>query len=510
MLRRFLIVVLIFIFGLSLSACDIFGEAVGEEIDRITGAREQLTRGEVNDRGSRETGRKARPPATNIQANYPFTLEFWEAWADREMPRNQTRRLMVEDFDYMIEILHDNFPYFAMAERRFDISIEELIWNTRTVLAGPNYNLIDSYDFWWVVWNYFTRPLQSIGHLHIQDPDVIHLTLANVYRGPMDWFGEFLYMGDREFTYWGEIFRDIVRSERAQQFYGYIELDLGNYEEDMIEPDNITTAIIADGVAYISVAQFMHYNIEYDKEIVFAFYEQIADFEHLIIDLRGNPGGFMRHFVRIFMMPNIAEDVVVQIPTMFMGNHYNMQWVQADFDDAYFFGDGYIMQVWDAQEYIGAGSFPYINPDDLGNFDYLLYYATTIPATGEVMFGGKIWILLDEYSASASEYSALFARAANFGTLVGAPTRGVTGGGMAGFFALPNSGLIVRHDIGYFIDEYGRAIDEFGVMPDIFNFDGMDALETVLSIIGVEYEIYAPEVNGEEQDTNPIRRGRSR
>jgi len=38
-------------------------------------------------------------------------------------------------------------------------------------------------------------------------------------------------------------------------------------------------------------------------------------------------------------------------------------------------------------------------------------------------------------------------------------------------------------DIGSFTDDYGRSIEEHGVAPDIRNFPGMDALETVLAII---------------------------
>jgi len=80
-------------------------------------------------------------------------------------------------------------------------------------------------------------------------------------------------------------------------------------------------------------------------------------------------------------------------------------------------------------------------------------------------------------------YVLLYAIAANFATVVGTPTRGVTGGGMVGFFALPNTGIVVRYDFGLFVDQYGRAIDEFGVFPHYFNRPGLNALQTTIQLI---------------------------
>ena len=159
-----------------------------------------------------------------------------------------------------------------------------------------------------------------------------------------------------------------------------------------------------------------------------------------------------------------------------------MRWIDAQNDDQYFFS-GERLEFVPVRDFIDAGDFPYINPDDLDLLDYVLSYEVAIRGTGEILFPGKIWVLVDNDSASAVEYAAIYIQATEFATIVGEPTMGITGGALSGFFVLPNTGVIVRHDIGYFFDDYGRAIDEFGVSPDILNFEGMDALETVLAII---------------------------
>lgn len=419
--------------------------------------------------------------AREWRVNYPFTENFWEAWAQRPEP-NARMRPFVEDFDYMIELLHNNFPFFAIAQRQFDVNVEELVWETRAVLLEPRYNIRDADDLWWVLWNYFTRHLQQIGHFAIQSHATLHLTLANVYRGGIGYDGQPLDLGDREFSFWGEIFRDLLYTELVWDTYGGFYIDLGEYEDGMIEPDNVTMEVLIPGeAAYISVARFIHYNINHDQELIFAFYEEIAGFEHLIIDLRGNPGGFTRYFIQNFMMPNLVEDIEFYVYSLFMAGEQNIPWVQASFDDFYLW-NGYHINIWPVQEYT-AGGFPYLNPVDMDFLDYIVPRHIRISSSGEMFFDGKIWILLDERSASAAEIAALYARAANFATIVGEPSRGVVGGGFVGMFALPNSGLVVRHDIGYWVDDYGRAINEYGVIPDIFNFEGMDALETVLTII---------------------------
>ena len=416
--------------------------------------------------------------------NYPFTEEFWDAWERRPMPTGSDL-YFVQDFDYMIELLHDNFPFFAVAQRRFGVDVQALVWEARNVLVEGHYIIQSANDFWWVVWNYFTTPLQQIGHFAIQSHATLHLTLANVYRGGIGYDGNPLYLHGRDFSYWGEMFRDLLNSDLVWDMYGGFYIDLGNYEEGMIEPNNVTMEVLIDGeVAYIGVERFIHYNIEHDQELIFAFLREVSDFDHLIIDLRGNPGGFTRYFIQNFMMPIMYEAVEFSIYSMFVGGDRNLEWVGAHIADHYLWS-GNERLVWSAEDRMSVGFFPHMNTADLGILDYISPHHVVIEPGDERLFYGKVWILVDEASASAAEIAAMYARAANFATIVGEPTRGVVGGGFVSFFSLPNTGLVVRHDIGYFIDEHGRAINEFGVIPGIRNSPDMDALETALAVIEI-------------------------
>ncbi|MDR2166290.1 MAG: hypothetical protein LBE35_00390 [Clostridiales bacterium] len=384
----------------------------------------------------------------------------------------------IQDFEYMLEVLRENFPYFGIAERRFGANTERIIDNTRRALLEAE--ITDADRFADILQLNFIMPLRSIGHLSLQDRDVLHLILGNIYRGPIDYNGEPIYMHGRDFTYWGLKFKAVARSEAAQQFYGLIEVDLG-YEYGMIMPNNVITEVLTPGeVAYIRVNQFWHYNIPHDKAIVFDFYEEIRGFDHLILDFRGNPGGFTRYFIQIFMAPNIPYDLKLDIYTLFMGGAHNLAWIAPTKDDARVFYDSELQKIpLDEMLY----RFPNLHPGDAAKLDYILPHPVQIRSTGEMLFDGKIWILVDPFSASAVEYALLYAIAADFATIVGAPTRGVTGGALTAFATLPNTGLILRYDFGYFIDATGRAIDEFGVAPHYTNLPGQNALQTVMYLI---------------------------
>ena len=69
--------------------------------------------------------------------------------------------------------------------------------------------------------------------------------------------------------------------------------------------------------------------------------------------------------------------------------------------------------------------------------------------------------------------------------LVGETTRGVHGNpGMEGMhFALPNTGIIIRYDMGMVVCRRTGIIFEEGIPPHYFNLPGMDALQTALALI---------------------------
>jgi len=283
---------------------------------------------------------------------------------------------------------------------------------------------------------------------------------------------------------WGRMLAhhyDVFSSPSALWFYGLdpFEFDFDEPSGE-IDPYNIMAVVIEPNrIAYISVASFAN-DLAADAEVLFPFFEEIQDFEHLIIDLRGNRGGWANSFPSNFVSMLIDEDIV------FMGHEF---FIYSEYTAAFFENDdsarhGQLYEIIPVSDFIAQQGLTYFNQDDRALLDYVAVWEERYsPAENNIPFSGEIWMLVDGWSASASESAALIAINGGFATVVGEPTAGITGVNYT-FAALPNTGIVFRIDIGYTVDRYGRSIEEFGVIPQVQvgHFD--DALLAVIDIIG--------------------------
>jgi len=261
------------------------------------------------------------------------------------------------------------------------------------------------------------------------------------------------------------------------------ELDFDVEVEDVLvgneDPYNISTEILVPGyVAYMHIASFLS-NMRMDNEILLPFYEEIQDFDHLIIDIRGNSGGWSAHFPDNVISMLIDEAITFYYYEFFIASERTADF----FNEPHSMANADLYGVFPIAEFVENRNMYQFNPYDLALLDYaIVWRGRYFPAENNVPFGGKIWLLVDNESASASELAAIISIGTGFATVVGEPTRGITGV-IYTFAALPNTGILFRIDLGYKVDQYGRSIEEFGVIPQIFNAEGMDALETVLALI---------------------------
>ena len=84
---------------------------------------------------------------------------------------------------------------------------------------------------------------------------------------------------------------------------------------------------------------------------------------------------------------------------------------------------------------------------------------------------------------SAAGQAAEVAKQTGFATLVGTPTGHSVAGINPTILALPNSGIVIQYQTLYGTNFEGRNSYEYGTLPHIANFDGMDAQRTVLAVI---------------------------
>jgi len=391
---------------------------------------------------------------------------------------NMSRETMLEDFDYLMEALEDSWPFFNLSVSANDVDVRGLADNMRVLIMDHDVEIDGPHGFLDLLREHFIWPIDQLGHLRA----------IWQYRD----FFDSLYGSVREFE-WGvqhgfEFIFDssgmnlefLTRPEVAM-FYQTLR-DAGG--SDLI-PEGAGTQtghtsvlevdILEEGsIAYLNINRMIHMwwdprgagaRMGRYEAVLYNFYNNIKGFDHLIIDLRGNPGGMSLHFDVFVAGPLLAESITFPGYVFFKGGQYSSD-VMENFDPRAF---GLNMQLERmAAEFVEPLPYMDRNIDFEHAFtsEYKIYaghyYSEWFASMGdEVAFDGKIWVLTDERTASAAEAAAAIFKYTNIATIVGEETRGIMGtmyDATSALISLPNTGIILRFDVAYFTNPYGRAL----------------------------------------------------
>jgi len=418
---------------------------------------------------------------------------------------DEARDLALQDFDFMVEFVLDNSPWDSVIYRSLGIVFEEhtakirsLIEN-KTTLHLPAHDeifpiraeddarsLAANYLSYLLLWG-FSYPLQGLGHLFPQDAPTFALMFESLQRALSE---EDMHEYERDFI---TLVIGAHSDPAAIWFYGEPEIDFEDESHHFPEiPGNISTEIIIPGhIAYMRIDTFMS-NPEYDAQFIFPFLYDIEEYDHFILDLRGNAGGLMSYFDNLILLPLMSEPGEINSFQFFSSGEAVMGVMQAFLDYLTLFEvneDSWrnttYFNIRPAHEVILEMELTYFDEDDLSKLEHVLITRETftpIPAEYRFDFNGQIWLLVDENSASASVDAAIVSMALEFAIVVGENTAGVTGV-LHTYTVLPNTGIVWRVDLGYITDDYGRSLEVYGLTPQILNLPDKDALETVMTLI---------------------------
>jgi hypothetical protein len=422
----------------------------------------------------------------------------------------EARDLALYDFDYALRVVLENSPWDSVIYRRLGFDFHEFMAYHRSLIYNmtprvfpvfpPGFAidlpLREPVDARSMAANYLismlqfdiAMPLGGIGHLGPRDLNLYQIVLTALYRGYYGSIGEV----DRELLQGVRTNLDAYMHPSAIWFYGEIEVDLDEEVHPFPNvPGNVVTEIIVpDEVAFIRFNSFLS-NPEYDGLITLPFLQEVSDFNHLILDLRGNGGGMTIYFTSYVLPLLINEPIEVSSWEIFAGSPTVVRMYEAISAAVEIASpevlevDGGVIyfEIMPINDFLYQRNKPYFNQDDLERLAYVMVAGSLVmPGEDSVGFEGQIWMLIDGGTGSAASLAALMINLTGIGTLVGENTSGVMAATHL-YTALPNTGIVWRVDIGYFTDPYGRSLEVYGITPDVFNFEGMDALETVLAII---------------------------
>lgn len=390
---------------------------------------------------------------------------------------------LLYDFDYLMLFMEENSPLIGPIERRLGIDFREEMLHIRSRITVENIDFgnattleemerVAAQFFYDDILMDITMTTMSLGHLAPTSEESLIDHFARVQR----------YLLEDETSLLGYLFYEMYQDPVLARFYNLDDLCLETHGRGAFDKDNITTAILVEGeVAYVSVASFMN-SIEMDGDVLRPFFEEIQDFDHLIIDVRGNLGGFMNHFTYLFMA-TLSDDVqVVSYPEFFRRTDPVLEHVEAYIDSSRLH-NGFIGTFRPAADFFRENPMPHMHSADRALLDYVVEWELFIePSEENIPFNGEIWLLVDHWSASASENAAIYSMSSGFATVVGYETIGVLGA-MTVSIPLPHTGILFRVDFGFMPDEDGFSQEEFGVQPQHLVPFGDDILDYVLDMI---------------------------
>ena len=207
---------------------------------------------------------------------------------------------------------------------------------------------------------------------------------------------------------------------------------------------NVSTCELIKGqVAYMKIDGFDYEQIEADQKIIYDFYKQVADYDHLIIDLTANSGGSDNYWMSLLVAPLLEEATSTSNYALIKGGENNKRFYENAFSKE---------ELKDVKD---LPQLPKLNKQDLEGMKYLVENKVTVEPC----------------------------EATGFATLVGNITGGDGGGIDPVYITLPNSGLIVRYSMLYTLNYDGSNSEECGTTPDICSDYGENPLVTCLKAI---------------------------
>ena len=448
-------------------------------------------------------------------------------------PRDMGVEERLEDFEYLYNLVQENYPYLPLKERTHGYNWLDL----RVVFEERIRNASDNKDFLHVVME-AVEALQN-RHTHVLDPETVidyHTRFRDSYPMNVVFCDEVAEAAG----YWSEKFDEIYDRKYLSRFEVRIVYDRGDYiitdyyanplpgigvkvtkvngvpideaakncfdreylDWDVrrnktylwrISPyefgdDTIFTVLDSTGnekdvtfnasagpssisglyplsdfifekfeeksVGYMYVGTFDPSTVEPRYDDMLEFFEEIEDYECLIIDIRGNTGGAFRSWVDGIVRPLIKEDKLHEYYLAYRTGEYVQQ-----------FHDEYLRD----KAPVSKEVFDYLPPEVRGE-DYEIYnFSETYTPTREVDFDGEIILLTDFMVYSAAEGFTNFCKQTGFATIYGTPSGG------DGFFiwplycVLPNSKIAITMSSAMSLDSTGHANEEVRTQPDVYH-----------------------------------------
>lgn len=346
-----------------------------------------------------------------------------------------TSKQKIEDFDYMYNILKDNYPYFQVNKRLYSVDwlskkqeYEKQILRTRNDKGFVK------------VLNKIIRELNN-GHTDVMNEDFYEMAVK-------------IYSEHDYCEQWVKVLKDskVIKRYKSGSNTKNLNQDNGTLGED--KPCYETKIIMPDKVAYISIYSFNGLRTKKDRQGIYDFLRSVKNYPKLIIDIRGNGGGDDGYWMDNIVSPLISKKLTARYYELFRGGEYEMPFLSSRKIKLSNMSslDGNIMKSF---------------PPESKQFKYYSYEDFTVVPDNSLDYRGKIYLLIDGQDFSASDAFSSFSKVTGFAKLIGERTGGDGIGIDPIVFSLPNSGIVIRFSADMGLNPNGDSNAEKRTSPDI-------------------------------------------
>lgn len=245
--------------------------------------------------------------------------------------------------------------------------------------------------------------------------------------------------------------------------------------------------------AYVAIHSFLNDRNDDEAPLrdFFVSSEKLG-IKNMIVDLRGNLGGYNDYWLNNIVAPNIRQPLQIENIGLFQENYrtrpFMAYYASTSFEEdmAAMLEAGPLPSLifnWNRRER-KLPPLPALVESDVSGLDKAFQETIRVDKTEEQpLFTGQFWLLCDRDSYSASEYFLSFAKRTGFARIVGEESGGDGSCVVTIYSLLPNSGLLLRYNVLYGLNPDGSCSEEHATAPDVPVTPGEDALTRCLELI---------------------------
>lgn len=382
---------------------------------------------------------------------------------------NMSERYL-SDYDYMIDIIENNYPYLDVAKMVTHKDFETIYSEYRQKIMDVETDA----EFFSEIVQPFLDEFDYIGHMSIVSKEEYDANFGSLKK----------LLGRDDFPQYGNFLLEVYSLPNVCKFYETsFNQGIGVEKSQSIEGDkshneNLYFSYFPnDSAAYVSISSMLPFDKEdNDAAELKKFFEEIESkgYQNCIIDIRGNGGGSDMYWREHIVSPNQKGPLSYKSYSLLKGVLSTL----------YVESSG--REIHPISEF-PIDSFPDLSYEQLDTFEYYYLRETTVSHSDEQpyspLFNGHIWLLVDGYVYSAADYFARFCKETGFATVVGNETAGGSGSFSPMVVSLPNTGICFRFSPTLGLNSDGTSDEQVGTIPDIQASPGEDELIRCLRTI---------------------------